>query len=101
MNSVRFIPLLAAVILSLSFVIAPFTGRFRKASLWLRSALLTAGLLICTWSVLGLLDVFHTRVLARLLFQLRGDIGGVGVGILAAVATSPEFRTCTRRKRGV
>jgi len=101
MSSVRFIPLLAAVILSLSFVIAPFTGTFRSASLWLRSGLLAAGVLVCAWSVLGLLDVFHTRVLPTLLFQLRGDIGGVGVGILIAVATNPEFRRRTGRKRNV
>jgi hypothetical protein len=97
-NSLRLLLLLVGGILSVTLIIAPFTGTFRHASAWLRMSLLVSALLVCAWAVLGCLAELHISATPRLLLDIRGDIGGVGVGILIAAGTSPEFRTHAARK---
>jgi hypothetical protein len=97
-SSARFVLLLAGAILSVILVIAPFTGTFRHGSVWLRTTLLVGGVLVCTWAILGFAAELQMTALPRLLLDSRGDIGGVGVGILIAVGTSSEFRTHAGRK---
>jgi hypothetical protein len=84
--------LLVGGALAVSLVIAPFTRTFRDGSAWLRSSLFFAGVLMCMWAVLSLFTELRATSLPRVLIGLRGDIGGVGVGILLAVGTNPEFR---------
>lgn len=81
-------------------LIAPFTRKYRDASLWLRSVWFAGSIFLLTWSILGLFLLSHEKgghsdlgwPRFLIIDHAKSDIGGIGAGILLALVTSPEFR---------
>jgi len=83
------------VIFATAMLFAPFTRRFRDASRWLRSVWFAASLLLLPWNVLRLVCFFSPFTCWQhpwLSGRIPLHIGGVGLGMLLALVTSPEFR---------
>ena len=106
MNLHEAIPKAIVAIGSALVLFAPFSRKYRDASLWLRSAFIIASLLFLAWSTLGLFLLSHQsddrsesrRQRFGTLYDIKSDVGAVGAGFLLAVGTSPEFRRCSARR---
>ena len=93
------IPYATVALGSVLLLVAQFSQRFRRASLWFRSAFLLASLFGIVWSTLGFFLLSHQigehtdlpwpRFWA--LQALKSDVGGVALGIFIALVINPEF----------
>src|SRR5438128_1306540 len=105
MDLYKAMPHAIVAIASALLLFAPFTRKYRDASLWLRSAWLVGSVFLLTCSVLGLFLLSHEKGEHSdlswprfwMLSHLKSDIGGIGTGILLALVTSPEFRKRSAR----
>ena len=87
-----------ATILSAVLLFAPFKGKYRDASRWLRSVWFIGSLLILAPTVFTLIRFYWQNSWVSSFQQTPAFIAGVGAGMLFAVVTSPEFR---RRSAGL
>ena len=100
MSRVIIVLLVIGALLSVSLIFIPFTRKFRDASVWLRTSVFVAGLFVTTWAVLGLFPQFHTSAVPRsVVSDIREHVGALGIGLLIAVGSSPEFRTRAAQRR--
>jgi hypothetical protein len=106
MNLHEAIPKAIVAIGSALVLFAPFSRKYRDASLWLRSASFVGSLFLLAWSILGFFLLFHAKGEHTdlswprfwMLSHLKSDLGGIGAGILVALVTSPEFRRRSARR---
>jgi hypothetical protein len=98
------IPYTVGLVGAVILLFFPFSA-YRYASWWLRSLFLVASPALIACAGLGFFLLSHGQAhhsdlsYARLwsLSHLKSDFGGVALGLLIALAISPEFRKRPRR----
>jgi len=93
------IPYAIVAVGSVLLLIAQFSRRFRRSSLWFRSAFLLGSIAGIAWSALGSYLALHRTGTHTTLSWSRFwflhctylTVGGMGLGMLISLVISPEF----------